>query len=542
MSGKISGYVSCDGGAVAGVGGFITEDSFGMNHLNGFAADFSGNVCGFYFTTVSGILPVCYNVVTQQNVSGRLYIASGTNVVVPPATISGVFASVPIATISGTNAVVPIATISGAIANSGLFVVATASVASGSLYLASGSIFLETFAGSGVLGASGGLALSWGNSGQVKTVSGTTWIASGPFVNANIVASLGTAVTNSDFTIASATATTVTLPTTYTDTTSLPDDDRYVDTVLQVITGTGQGQFVVLSTAAAGARTYDVVAGTMPVQLDNTSQCIVLGSTRADVTATVASGSLYLASGSIFRATFASGALGASGGLPLSWGNSGQVLTVSGTTWIASGPFVQATATVASGSIYLASGSIFLETFAGSGVLGASGGLALSWGNSGQVKTVSGTMWIASGPNVVVPPATISGVFGTIPIATISGTNVFVPSGTLQIASGAFAAASVVSGSLYLASGSIFKNTYASGVMSIEFPYAFLKVDQSGITGEAQRSPLNAMRKLTNAWDTTALSGFLTIYKENDSSTAFTQSITAVLAASGAPITGLDTQ
>ncbi len=315
MSGKISGYVSCDGGAFAGVAGFITEDTFGMNHLNGFSSDFSGNNCGFIFTTVSGILPVVLNVVTQLNVSGRIFtgsgltfIASGPNVVVPPATLSGVFGTIPIATISGNFSFIP-----------------------------------------------------------------------------------------------------------------------------------------------------------------------------------------------------------------------------SGILQIASGPFVVATASVASGSLYLASGSIFLETFAGSGVLGASGGLALSWGNSGMVKTVSGTTWTASGATVVTVLSTISGVNAVVPIATISGTNAVVPGDTL-------------SGTVFLPSGSLFKNTYASGVMSIEFPYAFLKVDQSGITGEAQRSPLNALRKLNNAWNTTALSGFLTIYKENDSSTAFTQAITAVLAASGAPITGLDTQ
>ncbi len=160
---------------------------------------------------------------------------------------------------------------------------------------------------------------------------------------------------------------------------------------------------------------------------------------------------------------------------------------------------------------------------------------------SGRIFTGSGLTYIASGPNVVVPPATISGVFGTIPIATISGTNAFIPSGTLQIASGPFVQTTVTSGSIYLASGSIFTNTFASGVVTVDFPYGMLKADQSGITGEAQRSLLNAARKLNNKWDTTALSGFLTVYKENDSTAAYTQAVTAVLASSGAPIIGLDT-
>lgn len=80
--------------------------------------------------------------------SGRSFIASGINTVVPIASISGInavvpvaslsgvvansglFVSVPIATISGTNAVVPIASISGTVAN----------VLSGTVYPASGQV------------------------------------------------------------------------------------------------------------------------------------------------------------------------------------------------------------------------------------------------------------------------------------------------------------------------------------------------------------------------------------------------------------------
>jgi hypothetical protein len=100
-------------------------------------------------------------------------------------------------------------------------------------------------------------------------------------IKANIVQSLGTAITNSDFTVASATSSTVTLPTTYTNGDSLPDDDRYLYAVLSVVGGTGAGQTVLLTTAGAGARQYNVLTGTMPVQLDNTSTCIVLGTWRA---------------------------------------------------------------------------------------------------------------------------------------------------------------------------------------------------------------------------------------------------------------------
>jgi hypothetical protein len=97
----------------------------------------------------------------------------------------------------------------------------------------------------------------------------------------NVVQSLGAAVTNEDFTVASATATTVTLPTTYSSGASLPDDDRHIDTALSVTAGTGVGQVVLLTTPGAGARQYNVVSGSMPVQLDSTSKCVVLGPTAA---------------------------------------------------------------------------------------------------------------------------------------------------------------------------------------------------------------------------------------------------------------------
>jgi hypothetical protein len=100
----------------------------------------------------------------------------------------------------------------------------------------------------------------------------------------DITHSLGVAITDSDFTIASATASTVVLPSTYADSTSLPDDDRHIWNALQVVDGTGQGQVVLLTTAGAGVREYNVLSGTMVVELDNTSKCVVLGSWRANTT------------------------------------------------------------------------------------------------------------------------------------------------------------------------------------------------------------------------------------------------------------------
>jgi len=64
-----------------------------------------------------------------------------------------------------------------------------------------------------------------------------------------------------------------------------------------------------------------------------------------------------------------------------------------------------------------------------------------------------------------------------------------------------------------------------------------LKRDLTGITGEAARSLLNAIRKLINKWSISGTT--LTVTKEDDSTTAFTQTITPAPGAD--PISGLNT-
>lgn len=65
---------------------------------------------------------------------------------------------------------------------------------------------------------------------------------------------------------------------------------------------------------------------------------------------------------------------------------------------------------------------------------------------------------------------------------------------------------------------------------------AIFKRDLSAITGEARRSLLNAVRKIMNKW--TAIAGTLTVYKEDDTTTAFTESLTAPGGSN--PVTGSD--
>ncbi len=65
---------------------------------------------------------------------------------------------------------------------------------------------------------------------------------------------------------------------------------------------------------------------------------------------------------------------------------------------------------------------------------------------------------------------------------------------------------------------------------------AYLKRDMSAVTGEAARSPLNALRFLRNKWS--IASDTLTVTKENDSTTAWTAALST--ASTGNVITGSD--
>jgi hypothetical protein len=232
-------------------------------------------------------------------------------------------------------------------------------------------------------------------------------------VDANIVRSKMVEVFNSDFTVASGTASTIQLPATYTNGDSLPDDDRYQFTELSIVGGTGAGQVVLLGAATANAREYNILAGTMPVTVSTDSTAVVLGSWQAR---TVSGGSAV---------TVFSGQL-----------SGHQVDLLSGRSYTASGIFAVATATVGSGTVWLASGSVILP----------SGGL---------VGVFSGTLVnVFSGQNVNVWSGQLSGQ----PLSLLSGLS--------YPASGVFTAGASFSGQVYVASGSIIPQIFdADGII-----------------------------------------------------------------------------
>lgn len=71
---------------------------------------------------------------------------------------------------------------------------------------------------------------------------------------------------------------------------------------------------------------------------------------------------------------------------------------------------------------------------------------------------------------------------------------------------------------------------------AVENADALLKRDMSAVTGEAARSPLNAVRFLRNKWSISG--GTLTVTKEDDATTAWTATLSTDAAAD--PVTGSD--
>lgn len=451
-------------GVVANSGLFVTA-TVGSGSL--YLA--SGSI--FPFTFSSGTIGTSGNLPTSWGNSGQVLAASGSTVVIPSTTLSGVFANVPIGSISGVIAnsglftSVPIASISGVQIASGLSILIYSGQLSGQPFAPiSGQTFL-------VSGQSINVNY-WNGNPIVSGVSGVPTV--------NVGYSLGVPVTNSDFTIASGASTTITLPSTYTDGTTLPDDSRYEYSQLQVVGGTGEGQVVLITTAGANPRQYNVFSPTMPVQLTSGSQVVLGGTWRGFVNSGQLSGQLvnllsgnqvqvwsgtqvntfsgqtYIASGPFVVATasppasgttyLASGSfLFGSGQFFLGSGSITSGLIASGIVFPASGAFVTANAVVSSGALYLASGSIFPFTFS-SGTIGSSGNLPSAWGSSGAVTV---------GQNLDKTGYTT--LSGTTNLASGSITSGLIASGIVFPTSGAFvnATATVTSGQVYLASGSL---------------------------------------------------------------------------------------
>ncbi len=109
-------------------------------------------------------------------------------------------------------------------------------------------------------------------------------IEGGDLRDVNVTEVNGVTATTFDGTIASATASTVTFPTTDAGSNTIPDNDQYEWHEIYVVGGTGINQCVLLTTAGASARQYNVLSGTMTTQLDNTSKYLIGSAWKANTT------------------------------------------------------------------------------------------------------------------------------------------------------------------------------------------------------------------------------------------------------------------
>ncbi len=502
LSGNISGFRSTDGASGIVLSGPVVEthSGGGLYVAKLFDWDTSGAYIGYFFSS-SGTVPQSFSVETDLTLSGRLNIASGPNVVVPPSTLSGV------------------------VANSGLFVNATAVVGSGSLYLASGSIFMATFASGVVGGGSGNLPSAWGGSGA--TTVGQN-LVSGSFVTVPI-SSISGAVANSGLF--------VTVPIA-TISGAVANSGLSVTVLPASLSGLFLAQASIFNTTFASGMLG--CSGNLPTAWGNSGQVFSASGAFVNATAVVNSGLFVTVPiSSISGVTIQSGAFAtvlpanlsgvvANSGLfvnATAGGSSGLFVTVPIAT--ISGVNVVATATVASGSLFLAAGSIFMTTFASGVVGGGSGNLPSAWGGSGA--TTVGQSLI-SGMFVTVPISSISGVtiqsgaFATVlpanlsGIQPISGATVSVPISSISGAianSGIFATVlpANLSG-LFLAQASIFNTTFASGMLgaSGNLPTAWgnsgtVAVGQNLVSGSFATVPISSISGVNAVVPTATLSG-----------------------------------
>jgi len=269
-------------------------------------------------------------------------------------------------------------------------------------------------------------------------------------------------------------------------------------------------------------------------------------------TATVQSGTTYLASGTptlVYSGQLSgqnvnllsglNSVIFASGSITAFTYASGANIPLSGFTFIASGAYVNATATVSSGV------SVIATLYSGQSTLTYSGQL------SGQpIAGLSGRIYPASGAYVNATATVNSGlsVIATLYSGQLSGQLTTLLSGYSYPASGVYTTSQggsassglsviatlysgqttqVYSGSLsgqpIVAQSGLSVTVYSATLSGLSINVSQIYTyDISGSTPPTH-SLVNALRKLVNKWDTTTNSGYLTVFKEDALTQAYTQ-------------------
>lgn len=496
LSGFLSGYKSVDGGAQAGLSGFIVEKAFGQYVANLFDFDVSGRIISYYFTGASGMIPVEKTAVTTLNASGRLYPASGVFATVPAASLSGVVAN------SGLFASVLPANLSGLVVNSGLFV----------------TVPLATISGNNVVANS--IRTGTARSGTLSTIqldAGASPLRN--FYQDQLVvltAGTGAGQSRSIQSYASGTG----IATIFPNWASGPDNTSQFVLLPggQVDVGNWTNQTIPLTS----------VAGVPQVDLT-----YILGITTAAV-----GGYVAVASGQLSgqQVTLTSGqsypASGVNAVVPPA--------SLSGVV-VNSGLFVTVPPATLSGVIANSGLTVIVLPATLSGVI-ANSGLFVSV----PAASLSGVV-VNSGLFVTVPIASISGavansgLFVSVPIASVSGLNAVVPPATLSgvvANSGLFvnATATVQSGQVYLASGSFL---FGSGQFFLASGSVTSGVISSGIYVTATAAPpASGTTYLASGW---ALFGSGQFYPASGSVYPASGSITSGVISSGIFVTATAT-
>lgn len=152
-----------------------------------------------------------------------------------------------------------------------------------------------------------------------------------------------------------------------------------------------------------------------------------------------------------------------------------------------------------------------------------------------DVTHVGGTVQTAGDIIARLPAALVAGRMDSSVGAVVDGVLT-----AAKFAAGAFDAVWTVAARV-LTAGTNIALAKGTGVTGFNDPSstdnadALLKRDLSAVTGEAARSPLNALRFLRNKWAIAA--GTLTVRKEDDATTAWTAAVTT---AAGNPVDSID--
>lgn len=137
---------------------------------------------------------------------------------------------------------------------------------------------------------------------------------------------------------------------------------------------------------------------------------------------------------------------------------------------------------------------------------------------------------------IQIAGAAVSTSTAQLGVNTVSLSNDAITAASLQ--DGAIDAATFAAGAITaaaVATDAIDADALAADAIT-EIVLALLKTDWTGITGEAARSMLNALRFIRNKWSITGTT--LTVTKEDDTTAAWTAALTTDAASD--PVTGVD--